>query len=259
MTSSEEFGGAHPTVGEAPLSGGYPAGAYVPPAQDVYAPPVQDIYRAPTPDDQPSTADVAKGQAASVAGGAADAAQHVAGVAKEQVGQVAAEASNQVKNLVGQARTELSSQAQSQQERAAGGLHSVGDQLRSLAEGSPQPGVATDLAQQASDRVHQIAGWLESRDPAGLLDDVRSFARQRPGVFLALALGAGVLAGRLARGITTDPNSVGRQDAIESGARSQPAPAALGYSAPVGGGYVTGGTGDVYGAGYPASDVGNLR
>ena len=45
----------------------------------------------PAQSDETSTADVAKGQASQVAGGAADAAQHVAGVAKEQVGQVAAE------------------------------------------------------------------------------------------------------------------------------------------------------------------------
>jgi hypothetical protein len=62
--------------------------------------------------------------------------------------------------------------------------------------------VATDLARQAADKARQAAGWLGDRDPGSLLDEVRSFARKKPGTYLALALGAGVLAGRLTRGLT---------------------------------------------------------
>ena len=41
---------------------------------------------------------------------------------------------------------------------------------------------------------------------------MRSFARRKPGTYLALALGAGVLAGRLTRGLTapTDDTTTGR-------------------------------------------------
>ncbi len=184
-------------------------GAYVPLEQNTYGahsftPDAVVGYSTgsePVGDADSSVKDVAKDQAASVAGGASDAAQHVAGVAKEQAGQVTAEAGRQVKQLVGQAQSELSSQAQTQQQRAASGLRSVGEQLSSMAQGSEQSGVATDLAAQAADRVHQIAGWLENRDPASVLEEVRVFARRRPGAFLAIALGAGVLAGRVARGL----------------------------------------------------------
>ena len=229
MTSSNDFGsfGTTSATGDHPLSGGYPAGGYVPPADD--------IYRAPTAQDDPSTADVAKGQASAIAGGAADAATHVAGVAKEQAGQVATEATRQVKHLVGQAQTELSSQAQTQQERAATGLRSVGDQLKAMATGEGQPGVAADLAHQAADKVHEVAGWLENKQPAELLDDVRAYARRRPGMFLAIALGAGVIAGRLVRGATTDPASVGKGNSAAQldgpTPSAYPAPAASGYLA----------------------------
>ena len=233
MTSSNDFGsfGSTSTTGDHPLSGGYPAGGYVPPADD--------IYRAPTVDDDPSTADVAKGQASAVAGGAADAASHVAGVAKEQAGQVATEATRQVKHLVGQAQSELSSQASSQQERAATGLHSVGDQLSAMASGSGGPGVAADLAKQAADKVHEVAGWLENKEPADLLAEVRSYARRRPGMFLAIALGAGLVAGRLVRGATTNPDEVG-----QSGDRQLTGGQPSGYP--------------TQGAGYPAQDAGYL-
>lgn len=243
MTSSEF--GTTSTTGDHPLSSGYPAGGYVPP--------VDDIYRAPTVDDDPSTADVAKGQASAVAGGAADAASHVAGVAKEQAGQVTAEATRQVKHLVGQAQSELSSQASSQQERAATGLRSVGDQLSAMAGGSGEPGVAADLAKQAADKVHQVAGWLENKEPADLLAEVRSYARRRPGMFLAIALGAGLVAGRLVRGATTNPDEVG-----QSGNRQLTGGQPSGYPAQDSG-YPTQGAGyPTQGAGYSAPGTGYL-
>ena len=255
MTSSEQFGTTS-TTGDHPLSGGYPAGGYIPP--------VDDIYGAPS-NDEPSTADVAKDQASAVAGGAADAASHVAGVAKEQAGQVTAEATRQVKHLVGQAQSELASQASTQQSRAATGLHSVGDQLKDMASGNGQPGVAADLAHQAADKVHQVAAWLENKEPADLLEEVRAYARRRPGMFLAIALGAGLVAGRLVRGATTDPDSIGKSDTPQLGAApsAYPAPASTGgyLSSPppltVGTGYDVPSTGyDVPGTGYDVPGTG---
>ncbi|MDQ6688097.1 MAG: hypothetical protein M3Z50_10915 [Actinomycetota bacterium] len=156
-------------------------------------------YPAGDPEPQ-GTADVAKDQAANVGKGAADAGQHVAGVAKDQAQNVVAEAGNQAKNLLGQAQTELNAQAGAQQQRLAGGLHSLGDQLQSMAQGA-EPGMVTDLARQGSSKTHEIGSWLESREPSHLLDELQSLARRRPGAFLLAAAGAGLLAGRLTRGV----------------------------------------------------------
>jgi len=154
-----------------------------------------------------STADVTKEKAADVAGSAAGAGQQVAGVAKEEAGNVAAETARQAKDVLGQARTELTQQAADQQQRVAGGLRSLGSELSSMAERSEQPGVATDLARQASTSVQDLADWLEQRDPGGLIDEVKTFARRRPGTFLAIALGAGLAAGRLTRGLKDESTS----------------------------------------------------
>lgn len=143
-----------------------------------------------------------------MAGGAADSVQHVAGVANEQVGQVAVAAGQLVKRLKGHSQSELTDQAKAQQVKLAGGLHSVADQLKSMAEKSDQPGVATDLAHQAADKAHQVAAWSEDRKPADLLSELRSFARRRPGSFLAAALAAGAVAGRMARGLSADATEV---------------------------------------------------
>jgi len=175
-SSSEQFGST--TVGASPEGAG---AGYIP-----VPPPLSSPYDGTLPagGSQPSsTADVARDQASNVAGGAADAGRHVAGVAKDQAGQVTAEAGRQVKHLVGQAQSELSTQAQAQQEKLAGGLHTVADQLRSMASNADQQGVATDLARQAADKAHQVAGWLDQRDPGSVLNEVRSYARPSWHVF----------------------------------------------------------------------------
>ena len=69
-----------------------------------------------------------------------------------------------------------------------------------MAQGQgPTQGMATDLAQEVSDRVRALGSHLENREPGQLLDDARDFARRRPGTFLLGALAAGVVAGRMFR------------------------------------------------------------
>jgi hypothetical protein len=123
-------------------------------------------------------------------------AQTAAGHAKEIVG----EAQSQARNLVGEARDQLRSHAADQHRNAVSNLRSLGDELRSMAGSGEQNGVATDLVSQAADRTHGVAAWLCDRQPEDLLDELRRFARRRPGAFLVGALAAGVVAGRLTRG-----------------------------------------------------------
>lgn len=146
-----------------------------------------------------STTDTAKAEASNVAQTSKQGAAQVAGTAKEQGQQVLSEATSQAKNLVDETKSQVASQAGQQQQRAAGNLRSLGDELRSMADSSDSSGIAAQLVQQASDQVQQLAGWLDSRDPSGVLDDVRSFARRKPGAFLIGAAAAGLLAGRATR------------------------------------------------------------
>jgi hypothetical protein len=92
-------------------------------------------------------------------------------------------------------------QSRAQKDKAASGLRSLGAELQSMANGQGgQSGLATDLAQQASAKVQDLAGWLDQREPGELLEEVRALARRKPGTFLLGALAAGVVAGRLTRG-----------------------------------------------------------
>src|SRR4051794_9887559 len=67
-------------------------------------------------------------------------------------------------------------------------------------EGSGTQGLAALAPRLVSERARQISTSIEGREPQEVLEDVRSFARRRPGTFLLGALAAGVLAGRLLRG-----------------------------------------------------------
>jgi gas vesicle protein len=178
-----------------------------------------------------STADTAKGEGRQVAQEAKEGGQRVAGVAKEEAGKVASTVGDQVKTLFSQGRSELSDQAGTQQQRLAEGLMSLSAELDSMAQDSEQSGPATDLARQASQRSQDFAGWLEANEPGAALDEVKRFAQRRPGTFILLAAGVGLLAGRLTRGLTGG---------------SDDAPDASGQGHPVGGDpYRQGGTGPV--------------
>lgn len=152
-----------------------------------------------------STREVAAEEAKGVAQDAAQEGRAVADTAKDEAQQVVSEAKDQAQQLFQQVRSEVGGQASGQQQKVAGVLHSLAGELRGMAEGSQeQQGPATGLARQAAGQVDDLAGWLESHEPADLLGEVRSFARRRPGTFLAAAATVGFLGGRMMRGLQAD-------------------------------------------------------
>ncbi|MFT2692068.1 hypothetical protein [Clavibacter zhangzhiyongii] len=151
-----------------------------------------------------STKDTAKEQAASVAGDAKAGTQHVAGVTKDEASKVASEARSQAQDLLAQTRDQLREQTGVQQERAAGSLRTLSDELRDMGDKSESTGLASELVSQVAHRAGSAASYLEGRDPGTLLQDVTDFARRRPGLFVGLAVVAGVAAGRLTRSLTSE-------------------------------------------------------
>jgi hypothetical protein len=149
------------------------------------------------------TKDVAVGEAKNVGQTAAQAGSQVASTAADQAKEVAQETQRQAKDLLDQGRYQLKEQALTQQQKAGQSLSSLAQELRGLADGTSQgaPGPARDLLQQASSSVENFAYMLQNRDPGELLDEVRRFARRKPGMFLLGAAAAGVLAGRLTSGV----------------------------------------------------------
>jgi hypothetical protein len=161
-------------------------------------PPANDPLREPAPDSG-IYADAPQG--ASTTDTAKESAQRVAGTAAEQGKNVLAEGKAQARDLTKQVGEQAHEQTNVQRDKAATGLRSLSEELHGMANGQGgRDGVASDLARQAAVKAQDLAGWLESREPGDLLEEVRQLARRKPGTFLLGALAAGVVAGRLTRG-----------------------------------------------------------
>lgn len=202
-TPDERFGvGASPGAGSTGVPAGSPPSA-PPPGEPLAGPPAAG----PPPTEYPSdgsASDVRKHAAdasGEVAVSAKEKARDVAGEAGQQAREVAAEARARARGLVDEARSQMRSQAATQRDRVCSGLRSLGDELDAMATKGDQSGPATEVARQASDRARALASYLDQHEPGDLLDEVREFARRRPGVFLFGAALAGVVAGRLTRGV----------------------------------------------------------
>jgi hypothetical protein len=151
-------------------------------------------------EDPMTTSPSAQEKAQQTASTAADEGKKVAGTAKEEAQNVAAEAKTQARSLLSEATSQVSDQSRTQRDRLVGTLHGVSQDLDRMADQSEGSGVAADLVRQVSQRARTLGDHLDGREPSDLLDDVRQFARRRPGTFLLGALAAGVVAGRVARG-----------------------------------------------------------
>lgn len=148
--------------------------------------------------------DTPTGTAQAAASTAADEGKHVAGVAQGEAAKVASEATAQARSLAGEARTQVTDQAvdqtRVQRDKLVGTLGTLGDDLDQMADRS-DGGLAADVAREVAAHAKSLTSYLDGREPGDLLGDVRDFARRRPGLFLLGALTAGVVAGRLARGV----------------------------------------------------------
>ena len=215
-------------------------------------PPAATDYSGASTSSSPSTTDVAKDETKNLGQSAAQAGTQVASTAAGQAQEVVHETRRQAQDLLEQGRSQVREQAVSQQQKAAQGLSSLADELRGLlnGDGTSASGPAHDLLHQATGKVEELASWLQNREPADLLDEVRSFARRKPGTFLIGAAIAGVLAGRLTSGVKaahTDSGPSGRGTAGYTGGQQyaggtgypttnyvDPTPAYSGYGETVG-------------------------
>ena len=189
-----------------------------------YEPPPSGTY-VPGGTEDPSMKD----KAAESAEAGKQAATDVAQTAADQAKQVASEAQTQAKNLLGEARDQFRSHTNDQHRNAVTNLRALGDELRSMAANGQPGGAASNVVGQAADRAHGAADWLDGRQPEDVLAEVRRFAQRRPGAFLLGALAAGVVAGRLTRGIVAAHGDDNGQLTATDGSQEQ-------WSTPVTGG-----------------------
>jgi hypothetical protein len=157
-----------------------------------------------------ATAEQAKQAAGQVASSAADQAKAVAGEARQQAGAVAHDL-----------RTRAKDEVEEQTRRAAGALRHWADDLAGLAENGQGESPVRSLAAQAADGGHRAADYLEKQGAGGVVLDVQTFARRRPGTFLGGALLAGLAVGRIAKvAAKANQSSAGTQSPGDQSSRT---------------------------------------
>ena len=128
----------------------------------------------------------------------AEQAKHAASVAQDEAKQVAADVRDQARGLLTETRTQVEDQSRTQRDRLVETIRTFSHDLDGMAE--QRSGLACDAAREVANRVRSFGQQLDGREPTELLDDLRSFARRRPGMFLAGSVIAGVVVGRFLRG-----------------------------------------------------------
>jgi len=177
--------------------------------------------------------DTAKAEASDLKDTTVSKATDVASTVKGEASSVLGEAGTQARQLYAQTQRELKDQASTQQQRLASGLRSVGSELESMSSSGDQQGVAADLVRQAAGRISGAASWLGDRDPASVLDEVKRYARRRPGMFIAGAAIAGVVVGRLTRALAANASDDKAAQATAPAVPATPPPPVVGTTTPV--------------------------
>lgn len=146
-------------------------------------------------------ADSLKQPARDVKDTAVDAGRDVLETAKAEAGQVAQEAKFQGRRLLDEGVGELRSQASTLQSKLADTVDAFAEELGVMSANTQSDGPLTHFAGDAHDWGRRASSWLRENDPDQVLSSVRRYAARNPWTFLAVAAGAGLVAGRLARSL----------------------------------------------------------
>lgn len=157
-------------------------------------------------------ASTAKVQGKEVLRSTADQASEMMVSAKQQAAEVADQASVQARNLLEETRQRLEEQTATGAIRLGEQLQRLGEEALALSEGHPEqaPNLqgyvkrAANTLLETADRAYAVSDDIQARGITGVLSDVQTFARRRPGVFLLGAAGLGLVAGRAVRAAKDD-------------------------------------------------------
>jgi hypothetical protein len=154
-----------------------------------------------------------------------EAAQSVASTATDEGRAVVETAKSETGRLASEARAEMRKQGDEQTRRMADRVRDVGDQLERVQRGEAPEGPVANVLVEFGSRANQFADRLQSGGIDEVTRDVKRFARQRPGVFLAGAFALGVVAGRTLRNADTHALAEAAKPSGDSaGAIPEPAP-----------------------------------
>ena len=147
-----------------------------------------------------------------VAGQTRQQGQQLAQQARQQAGELANRGSEQVKSQLANQKHEASQRMTPIQTA----LRETAQQLRKQGQGS-----VGQYADQTADQVERFSGYLRETDVDEIMDEVRGFARRRPGLFLGSAVALGFLGTRFLKSSSQEQGaSAGNGSSMSRGATS---------------------------------------
>lgn len=147
-----------------------------------------------------ATAETAQDEGREFAHSTKESSAQVAQTVKQEATNVAGEVKSQAQSLAGEARSQVSGKVEAQKSKAASTLRTTADELHSLTSDQDHSRLTSELTRRAATQAHSVADYLDNKGAEDILDDLRTFARRKPGVFLLAAGLAGVAVGRLVKG-----------------------------------------------------------
>jgi len=129
---------------------------------------------------------------------AVEKAHEITGEVRHQAGNIAGDVKSQTQHLLSRTKDEIGKEASSRTGQFAATLHEVASELRTMAEADSE-GRLNGVASGAADRAERWATQLDNRGFEGVVDDLKSTVRRRPGLILAAAAATGFVVGRLVR------------------------------------------------------------
>lgn len=199
-----EFSPGNPEFTQEPV-------AYDPLAEDVAPPPADTSgdseskrLASDAGDRAKDVAGVARDDARQVADTTKQAGSDVMESAKREGGHVVDEAKVQGKQLLDESIQEFRAQAGQGQNRIAGLVRSMSDELNGMSDSAMEQGPMVDLVHRAGRIGQDAANFLENNDPDAVVDSVRRYAARNPWTFLAISAGVGFVGARFVRGLKRD-------------------------------------------------------
>jgi len=125
------------------------------------------------------------------------------------VQRVGSEAKAQARSVASDVRGKMSEQARGQNAKLVDSIRQAADQLDEM-RGDRSDSPAATVVSRVADGGRQFADYLDQHGPEGVLREVQEFARRRPGAFLATALAAGFVVGRLGKSVAQADSDAGK-------------------------------------------------
>jgi hypothetical protein len=146
-----------------------------------------------------------------VEGGSSTQVGEVTEQAKQQSQQLAHQARQQASELASRTTEQAKSQLTNQKHNASQRMVPIQSALRESAQQlrNQGQGQVGEYAEKAADQVERFSTYLRQTEVDEIMDEVRGFARRRPGLFLGSAAAVGFLASRFFKSTSEEASSAG--------------------------------------------------